>query len=154
MEWICTYLPYLMIAVFLIIAAVFDACEGRIPIFLFPCLFGLFAPLVVLTGDYNLLNSFAGLFVGLLCFYIMAQFFDGGGGDILMMSVLGFCLGVEKLIYVILLAGCAYLLFALAVAAFRLIRKKPVHEILTRQYPYAPFVLIGYAVGCLAGWLV
>lgn len=153
-EWICIYLPYIVIAVFLIIAAVFDARGGVIPIYLFPCLFGLFVPFVVLTGNYNLLSSFAGLLLGLFCFYIMARFFGGGGGDILMMSVLGFCLGVKKLAYIILLAGCTYLLFILVVMLIRLIRKKPVREILTRQYPYAPFVLTGYIVCYLAGWLI
>lgn len=153
-ESVHVYLPYLIITVFLVIAAVFDARGGVIPVYLFPCLFGVMIPILVLTGDFHVFSSFVGLLLGLFCFLIMALFFGGGGGDILMMAVLGFCLGAKKLVYIILLAGCVYLLFSLLVILLRLLRKKTVCEIWKKQYPYAPFVLIGYIICYLAGWLI
>lgn len=153
-EMIRLYFLYAVIAVFLVIAAVWDIKGGTIPGHLFPCLFGLFVPLVILSDGFYWLSSVIGLLIGMLCFYIMARFFDGGGGDILMMSVLGWCLGARRLVYIILLASGVYLLFSLGVMVVYLIQKKKVREALTNQYPYAPFVLIGYVICYFAGWLV
>ena len=153
-ELICLYAPYVVIAIFLIIASLYDLTGGMIPMHLFPCLFGLFAPLVILSENFSILNSVLGLLIGMFCFYIMARFYDGGGGDILMMAVLGWCLGAKRLVYIVLLASGVYLLFSLIVMAVYWLRKKAVREALTNQYPYAPFVLIGYGICYFAGWLI
>lgn len=153
-ELITVYFPYIVIAVFLIVAAVYDIIGGMIPMHLFPCLFGMFFPLVILSDNFSLLRSLAGLFLGVFCFYIMARLFDGGGGDILMMAVLGWCLGIKGLIYIILLSCGCYLVFFLVMLCVRIFSKKNVREILREQYPYAPFVLVGYIICCLLGWLI
>lgn len=153
-ELLCTYFPYIVIGIFLTVAAIYDVIGGMIPLHLFPCLFGLFIPLMILSDDFSLLNSLIGLIVGVFCFYIMARFFDGGGGDILMMAVLGWCLGINGLVRIIFIACALYFVFFLGILIVWVIQKKKVREILSKQYPYAPFVLVGYVICCLHGWLI
>lgn len=148
------YMLYVIIAIFLAVAAVFDLHDGTIPLPLFPTLFALFVPLAVMSENFNPVSSFIGLLIAFFCFFILARFFDGGGGDILMMSVLGWCLGARNLVCLIFAAGGFYLVFSLFVALIYLLRKRPVREALKAQYPYAPFVLAGYAVCFVSGWLV
>lgn len=153
-EFMTTYFPYIVIAVFLIVASVYDIIGGMIPLHLFPCLFGLFVPLVIFSDGFNLLSSVLGLLLGLFCFYIMARFFDGGGGDILMMAVLGWCLGIKRLIAVIFLSSGIYLVFFIGLALVKLLKKRKLKELLREQYPYAPFVLGGYILCRLFEWLI
>lgn len=70
-----------------------------------------------------------------VCFLILAVYFQGGGGDIVMMVSLSLCMGYRM----ILLLGIA----TIALFIYRLIgfAKKQCNQV-----PYAPFVFAGFIV--------
>lgn len=141
------FVPILVLLT-LAIAAVCDAETGQIPMFLFPVLWALCLPLTFFSYQFDLVDSVVGCLIGVGIFFVLAIFFDGGGGDILMMGVVGWCLGIRETVYLILLSSLFYLIFTLSVFGYRLTKGKP-GNILTSQYPYAPFVLCGYIVQVL-----
>lgn|GEM_PF-1312383 len=140
------------IAVALVIATYYDCKSGVIPIFLFPVLPAVILPLAVVSGQMDIVYSFIGLLIGALTFWSLAFFFDGGGGDILMMSALGWCLGIRGIIILILASSVIYAVFATIVIGIYAIKKRA-KEALEKQYPFAPFVLAGFLVCLLFGWL-
>ena len=130
------------------VAAVCDSQTGQIPVFLFPVLWALCLPLTFFSYRFDLMDSVIGCLISVCVFLILAIFFKGGGGDILMMGAVGWCLGIRGTVYLILLSSLFYLIFTLGVFGYRLAKGKP-GNILTSQYPYAPFVLCGYIVQVL-----
>lgn len=144
-------LLHTVILAFLLIAAVYDLLGGEIPIHLFPMLFGLFFGLSFITGDFSFLSSTLGLILGAFLFWIMARFFDGGGGDIIMMSVLGWCLGLRPFVRLVFVSSALYFVFSICLLAVGAIRRKRLKELIKEQYPYAPFVLAGYLICLFAG---
>jgi len=147
---ICTVVA---ITVALVIATYFDCKGGTIPIFLFPILPAIILSLSIASGQINIVNSLIGLLIGAVTFWALAFFFDGGGGDIVMMSVLGWCLGVRGIIILILASSVIYAVFATIVIGVYAIKKRA-KEALKKQYPFAPFVLTGFFACLLFGWLL
>lgn len=74
-----------------------------------------------------------------ICYTILALFFQGGGGDLIMMVSLAWCLGYQ-IIFVMAVSTAALFLFHF----LELFKQKNV------QIPYAPFVLLGFAVERMA----
>ena len=141
------FIPMILF-LFLTVAAVYDATTGEIPIYLFPVLWAFCLPFTFFSYQFNLLDSIIGCLISVGVFFVLAVFFNGGGGDILMMGAVGWCLGICGTVYLILLSSLLYLIFSFGVFGYRLIKRKPLN-ILTQQYPYAPFVLCGYIVQVL-----
>lgn len=120
----------------LVLASITDTKKREIPIWLFPSLVAVYITLHVAMGTMQWINSLVGLFIGALAFTIAALFFQGGGGDILMMSAIGFVYGPVILSHITIGAsiGCI---------CYYCITKQ-------KNIPYAPIVLISYIL-CFAG---
>lgn len=80
------FVPILVLLT-LAIAAVCDAETGQIPMFLFPVLWALCLPLTFFSYQFDLVDSVVGCLIGVGVFFVLAIFFDGGGGDILMIYI-------------------------------------------------------------------
>jgi len=146
---VCTVI---VITVMLVIATYFDCKYGTIPIILLPILPAIILPLAILSGQTAMIDSLIGLLIGAAAFWAIALFFEGGGGDILMMGVLGWCLGVRGIIILILASSVLYATFATSVIVVYAIQKRA-KDALKKQYPFAPFVLAGFFVCLLFDWL-
>lgn len=152
-----TYLPEMImlitVAVVLSVAAIYDIIGGQIPLMLFPVFLGFFMALSIVVRSFDPLDSLLGMAIGAVAFVLLAWLYDGGGGDIIMMSGLGWCLGAVRFVYVTLAASVFYFLFFLCVLLYYAVRKRA-KEALKKQYPYAPFVLAGYMACLCAGLLL
>jgi len=142
------------IAIFtvLLIAAFFDCKSNSIPLFLFPTLMAWVVPLAVMSGHPQIKDSLVGMLIGTGAFLILAIFFKGGGADILMMGVLGWCLGARGTVILILVSSSIYIIVATVIVFYSKFIKKE-KGVLRKQYPFAPFVLAGYISCLLFGWL-
>lgn len=142
----------LAIFITLLVATYYDCKSSIIPFYLFPILVGVVVPLSVIYGKPQIIDSLIGLLIGASTFLALAIFFNGGGADILMMGTLGWCLGVRGTIILILASSGIYALFATIVVCYCAFIKKE-KGALHKQYPFAPFVLAGYIICMLFGWL-
>ena len=145
----CTALAILAV---LLIATFYDCKSSIIPLYLFPTLVAAIVPLAVISGQPQITDSLIGMLIGTGTFLTLAIFFKGGGADILMMGTLGWCLGVRGVIILTLASSVVYSVFASIVVLYCLFKKRP-REFLHKQYPFAPFILTGYIVCLLFGWL-
>ena len=123
----------------LIIATVTDIKKREIPIWLFPLISVLF--LIFHQQPINLTFSIVGCLIGIAAFTIMALFFEGGGGDIIMMGSIGLMYGPIALAVIITISSFLCLIYRLYSKA--------------TTVPYAPFVLLAYILffigGCFYG---
>ena len=142
----------LVIFVVLIVATYYDCKSSIIPLYLFPVLAGVVIPLSVIHGQPQIADSLFGMLIGICTFFFLALFFKGGGADILMMGVLGWCFGVHGTIILILASSGIYALFATIMLCYCYFIKKEI-DVLRKQYPFAPFVLTGYVICLLFGRL-
>ena len=71
----------------------------------------------------------------------MAVFFNGGGGDVIMMSVIGFICGVKPLLYISMFASGILLIYHLT------------HKD-KKEVPYAPFFLLSYVLFMIGGLII
>ena len=74
-----------------------------------------------------------------ICYTILALYFQGGGGDLIMMVSLSLCLGYRII-----------LVMAISTAALFLFRFMELFKRKIAQVPYAPFVLLGFTVERIA----
>ena len=115
-----------------------DKKRGEIPIWIFPFLLVIF--ISFRFNEINWANSLIGLLIGLITFLTMAIFFDGGGGDVIMMSVIGFICGVKPLLYISTIASGILLIYHFT------------HKD-KKEVPYAPFVLFAYIIFMIGGFI-
>lgn len=120
-------------------AAYTDKKRGEIPIWLFPFLLAIFT--LIRFNEINWFDSLIGLFISFITFLAMALFFNGGGGDVIMMSAIGFICGVRPLLYISMLASGILLIFHLT------------HKD-KKEVPYAPFVLLSYILFMIGGLII
>lgn len=116
-----------------------DKKRGEIPIWLFPFLLAIF--LLFRFNEINWFDSLIGLFIGFVTFLAMAVFFNGGGGDVIMMSSIGFICGVKPLLYISMIASVILLIY------YSFHKNK-------KEVPYAPFVLIAYIIFLIGGFII
>jgi leader peptidase (prepilin peptidase)/N-methyltransferase len=114
----------------LIMATFTDIKRREIPIWIFPTLSVLF--IILNFSQMNWKESFVGFSLAFLSFLFLAIFFEGGGGDIIMMSCMGFILGIKNITYIIIFSSMLCILYYF-------ITKK-------NDSPYAPFALGGYLI--------
>lgn len=122
---------YIFMLSALLIASITDIKSNTIPIPLFPVVFSIDVTYSFFNNVHIWDKSIA-LLVAFITFCLLAKFGDGGGGDILMMSCLGWCLGLNALLHTTIIA-------VIAVVIFSFIRKEKV-------IPFAPFVLLGTTI--------
>ena len=77
--------------------------------------------------------------IGFTAFTVLALFFKGGGGDIIMMTVVGFMLGPVILMHITIAASVFSIIYY--------------YNSKKTQIPYAPCVFLGYIFCFLGGYL-
>ena len=135
----------------LIYSAHFDYKNNTIPIFVFSILLAFIIPISVIAKQFNIIESIFGTLIGISVFLLMALFFEGGGGDVLMMGVLGWILGIRGIAFLILASSLTYCSFATGAMLVNCVCKRK--NDLRKQYPFAPFVLVGYVVYLFTSYL-
>lgn len=115
----------------LMIATITDIYKQEIPIYLFPI-----ACIICTLFTIPKLENFIGALILGITFLLFAVFGNNGGGDVIMMAVVGYQLGIRKALWCALIA---YLLYAIYAVIYYLIKKNK-----HKSFPFAPFALIGY----------
>lgn len=103
------------------------------------CLLEMFA-----FNEINIYNIVTGFTIGLVPFLALAVFGKCGGGDVIIMSLLGIVIGGPTLLYTIVFSLALYILYGIIQ-----IIKAPTNQkskILKEQYPFIPFVLGGWCL--------
>lgn len=121
--------------------AIIDSLTGKISIVGFLVMGISVTSMQVITNSFDIFSSLFGLFLGGITYLVSAYFFSGGGGDVIMVAVLGWCVGINNLIYIVIIASLVYLIQI--VCKNLKDKKKPVNKI---QMPYAPAVFIASAI--------
>lgn len=133
-------LTYVLLLIAVYVAAFTDLRTKTIPIWLFPTA-GI---LVLILRLFYVFDGWidcivASIIMGVV-YFLSAMFFHGGGGDIIMMSVIGWCVGFEMSVNIALVSNIVFLLIIL------LRSKKWKKSWKTMTLPYAPSVAIGVCV--------
>jgi len=125
----------------LAVSAITDARRRVLPVALYPLLLVTAAILDLGVFSANPQQYIlTGVIFGLL-FLAQALFFEGGGGDVILMLVMGLIYGlVPMLIMVFASAFASVIWYALAA----ILRGKVIHGRMT--FPYAPFLAVGFVV--------
>lgn len=134
----------ILILLSLFIASYTDIKTKTIPVFLFPSVLLLGVFCLICNGNLNLFSSFIFGVLIFVSYLIMALFFNGGGGDVIMMTSLAFLL--EKEILYVMFIGHTILCIVSLICFIRTKKK----EIL----PFAPFVLVAYILYLIGGFFV
>ena len=121
----------------LLYASYTDCKRREIPIWLFPSFFAAF--LIVNYNTVSTGKALIGFFIALAAYTMLAMFFNGGGGDILMMCVIGAVYGAKILMHIAIAASLLCLIYYA--------KKKE------NTAPYAPFVLCAYILCFIGGYL-
>lgn len=130
-----SYSSYISIGIMilsLVIATSTDVKTKTIPIPLFPITIAL-----LLLTDYPTADHLTGCFILGVIFFLFAAFGNSGGGDVLMMAAVGLQLGIGPGLWC---AFITYMLYSIFAVGYCLIH----HNSRNKQFPLAPFTLIGY----------
>ncbi len=110
------------------------------------CLAEMFA-----FNEINIYNILTGFAIGLIPFLAMALFGKCGGGDVIVMSLLGIVLGGPTLLYTIIFSLALYIIYGIIQMV-----KAPQDgklKVLKEQYPFIPFVLGGWCLTVLLSFI-
>lgn len=121
----------------LLYASYTDIKREEIPLWLFPSVSVLHTLIFYKSIVWKW--SIIGLLIGVLSFTFLAVFFNGGGGDIIMMGTLGFVIGPKNFMYITIISSILCLCFY--------ILKK------VKKAPYVPFVALSYVFFLIGGLL-
>lgn len=131
---------WLIVFVLLVISTYTDCKNGTIPIWLY-----IVTPICTTIwyqyhfNEFDYMSSTLGFFI-LGSIYLVAVFWGGGGGDVIMMASLGWMLGIKAGLYIALMASFIYLI---AILYMRIIKKNKDKKL---TLPYAPFVTASSSV--------
>lgn len=140
--------PYIILAVSIYVAAVIDYKTRTIPIFLFPISGIIFTvSYLLINGTFSFLNGLIAAVIGILSFLALALFFDGGGGDIIMMATIGWCVGIKTFIYIVIIS-C---IINNIVVIYLKTRKK--QSITKTTVPFAPSVALSFTTVWMIGFI-
>jgi Flp pilus assembly protein protease CpaA len=153
--------PYSVLTVLaiitLIVLTVFDIKKRTLP-------FSLFVPILIFSAinDIGVFSQdWFWFFVTALgfgaLFTVFAAYSQCGGGDVIMVTVIGACFGFFPTTYIIIAASGGMLLWFVAellIGRFRskklknvsLFRVREIPDVKHISYPYAPFVLFGFII--------
>lgn len=132
-------MSYIFFFVALCIATVTDIIKREIPIYLFLIATTINTVYCAMNDQFPNNSNFLGFFVMTLIMTV-AVLFGGGGGDILMMSLIGLSFG---LVFSLRLFLISHLIYGIILIVSALIKKK---SLKTYTLPLAPFVLIGFII--------
>lgn len=138
---------YIVSAILLILSAITDIKKREIPIYIY-----FIAAIITIFAQHYLQASVLLHLVTaviLAVVYFIQALFSSGGGDIVMMSVLGFILGPIPSILMIV--------FSLPYTAIRFIvcwrRSRSIRDALKEEYPVAPSILCGFSIYIFLNYL-
>lgn len=134
----------IIILLALFIATYTDTKTKTIPVFLFPSVLVLGVLCLIHNGNLNLLSSFIFGIFAFISYLVLALFFHGGGGDVIMMTSLAFLLGKE-ILYIMFIGHTILCIVSLV----RYIRTKKKETL-----PFTPFVLVAYIIYLIGGFFV
>lgn len=118
----------------LVVSTVTDIKRGEIPLFVFS-LFGIACfSFQLIAGVFRIENILYGILVFGL-YFVIAYFFQGGGGDAIFMSILAFVIRDEILIIMLI----AHLLFLIPSFYAKMNKKR-------EMLPFAPYVFTAYVI--------
>lgn len=90
-------ISYFSLLVGFVVASIFDVRYRMIPMWTFPISCSIFVLGRILTNEFDLSISI-GYFVGFFVFYyVLAKLDQVGGGDVIMMSLIGYSLGSDSI---------------------------------------------------------
>lgn len=135
----------IVLFIMLLIATIQDIKSRQISIIIFPITFGVCLVFNIIQGTPPLLLLAGGLSYGLFT-AILAIKKKIGWGDCLLIAVLGGCLGWFRITEILIIACLA----AVVYAVYRKVKKKEVKI----QYPFAPFLLIGFVADMIYGFII
>ena len=121
-----------ILLVSLLVAAYTDYKTRTIPIWLFPLTVLLYSIQVVWTGGYIGTENILGFLCMFLPTLLLSINGKMGGGDVLMLSAIGFLLGYKLTVYVFIVSVISTLYFIIILK----FKKK--------ECPLAPFALVAY----------
>ena len=135
----------LFLSILLFVIAYIDYKTQEINIIaLFAMLLGGIA-ILIFTKDINIKDMIFGGTLAIVPYLIMVITSKGGFGDVLLMGVLGLLLGSRGIVSVILLSGLCYLIFSFyKIYQYTNKEKRTIKEGMRLQFPYAPFVFMGW----------
>lgn len=133
-----------IILVSLFIATYTDIKTKTIPVFLFPAISLIGVIYLSYQRNYDVKSSFLFALFTFISYLILALFFNGGGGDIIMMTSLALLFNKE-ILYVILISHTI-----MCIVSFVLYVKRKKKETL----PFAPFVLVAYIIYLIGGFFI
>ena len=102
-------------------------------------------------NEINIYNIVTGFTIGLVPFLALVVFGKCGGGDVIIMSLLGIVIGGPTLLYTIVFSLALYILYGIIQ-----IIKAPTNQkskILKEQYPFIPFVLGGWCLTVILSFI-
>lgn len=165
------YLPntisLILITMVLMVSAYIDYHSMEIPLETVLCGFFLSMVNTVLQQDLDLIRSFLGLGISLLIFLPLTLTHKCGGGDLVVMALLGWCLTANGILYVLIFSITIYILMGLY-TIWKLERsdkeseedsengsekdqKKTKKEALQMRIPFIPAVFFGWLLYLILG---
>lgn len=139
-----------IIGALLIIAAIQDTKAGSITVFLFPValIASTILNIIYITqldsGKLGVVISLLAGGIGYGAFSMILKFFDKiGWGDVLLIFVVGGSLGWFRITEILIITCIAATIYFI----IQKLRKKK----MKKKYPFAPFMLIGFAVDIIYG---
>jgi len=132
------------LVVFFVIATYKDVRHREIPIILCGIITAISFALhmVFKTGHIEFIIAAAGLAI---IYFIQCVLSTGGGGDVIMMTMLGFCIGITGSLVTIICSGVYTFVYIMCVR----IKTKSVCNV---EYPMAPFVFSGFMTYMVLGY--
>lgn len=135
----------IVVFILLSVSTVTDIRKKEIPIFLWVISTVVTVGLMIFLGSFQYINLITAFALAIL-FFIEAKFFNGGGGDIVMMSCIGLLLGIPSL-HITLISVVTVLIFYFLSRSWD-------DEFDTTEIPIAPYVLLGETILLLGGKLL
>ena len=128
---------WLIVLSALSVATVTDVKTRTIPLWLFPLASICSVATRLALGQMLWLDSVIAAVLMFAVYLFAAVFFEGGGGDAIMMGLTAFCIGLNASFYAAMIASALY------VVAVILAAKNNLATVSKKTIPFAPFALVG-----------
>lgn len=139
----CELAVFIVFLIAFSISSTTDIKTRKIPVWLFPAAMLISLMLQIIDGSFEWHLSLIGLVVFFGVFFFCALFGKGGGGDAIMLGSVGAVFYVLDTALIVLAASFIYCCFAIIRTV---IKKESFWKLKKVQYPYAPFVSIGFVI--------
>lgn len=97
----------------------------------------------------NWMSAIFGLVLGAIPYLMVALMGKGGGGDVILMGMIGFLIGAQNIVYLVICTTVIYLIFSIVCW----VKNHKNADAIKKRYPYAPFVTIGWICFMVLGYI-